>query len=254
GYFPGDKDWNDVVWEVKGKTVSLTVNGSRVWSQQAQTTHPIRPHIVLLQGGKCILRDIQVKPEGPFKHGSAWPRYVKESGGGVAGGSAAPEGEAGAGAGATGAGGKSFQMFNGKDLTDWNPRPASAWRVSGDKLVGVTYDLGSEAQLLFKKYLFEEYRISFQLQKGCANAALIVKGFTKESGNQTVVVKFEESWFGEEKFTEFEAAVMDGVFTLTANGKKVKTQNVTKASGRFGFVVGKEGAIGVKDIWFNRKK
>ena len=75
-----------------------------------------------------------------------------------------------------------------------------------------------------------------------------------ESVKQTVVVKFEDSWFGEEKWQEFEASVMDGVFTLHAGGKKVKTQNVAKVAGVFGFVVGKEGAIGVKDIWFNKKK
>ena len=256
GYLPGDKDWSDVLFEVKGKSVSLTVNGNRVWSQQAPNDSPLPIHIIMGRNGRCNLRDIQVKGV-PVRTGSSWVRYVKESGGeiGIGGGGGDTGGAAGAGGGGnvTG-GGRSFQMWNGKDLTDWRSTPADGFRVAGEKIVGLTYGKPSGAQLVYSKYWFQEYRISFSVQKGSKNAAFLVKAFPREANKPAVVLKFEDAWFGEDKFTEFELALIDGVLEVRAGGKKVKSMNVSKDQGAVGFVLEKEGAIGIKDIWFNKKK
>jgi len=257
GYLPGDKDWSDVIFEVKGKLVSLTVNGTRVWSQQAQTDQPLPVHIAMARNGKCAIRDIQVK--GDLRRtGPTWARYVKESGGevGVGGGGEkfGGRGDNQPGGGNVTGGGRSFQMWNGKDLTDWQSNPSDGFKVAGDKLVGLTYGKPSGAQLLYTKLWFEEYRISFSVQKGSKNAGFVAKAFPRGAKKPAAILKFEDAWFGEDKYTEFELTLLDGVLSVTANGKKVKSMNVTKESGAIGFLVEKEGAIGIKDIWFNKKK
>jgi hypothetical protein len=254
GYLPGDKDWSDVLFEVKGKMVSLTVNGNRVWSQQAATEGELPIHIIMGRNGRCVLRDIQVKGD-LTRYGASWPKYVEDSGGKVGSGEAEPgAGDAAGGGGNVTGGGRTFQMWNGKDLTDWRSTPAGSFSVAGDKIVALTYGKPSGAQLIYTKYWFQEYKVSFLLQKGSKNAAFIVKAFPREANKPAVLRKFEDAWFGEDRFTEFELTLLDGVLSVHTGGKKVKSMNVSKENGAIGFLVDKEGAIGVKDVWFNRKK
>ena len=71
---------------------------------------------------------------------------------------------------------------------------------------------------------------------------------------KATLLKFEDGWFGADKYTEFTLALFDGVLEVHAGGKKVKSMNVPKDQGAVGFWVDKEGAIGVKDVWFNKKQ
>lgn len=251
GYMPGDKDWSDVMWEVKGKAVTLHVNGRKVWSQTASNTQPLPIHIILTRGGQCVIRDIQVKPHANFQAAEGWKRYAEESGAAAGGGGG---GENAGGGSSQVTGGKALEMFNGKDLADWRGAPSDAWKVADGKIVGLTYGKEKPAEIIFTKFWFEEYRISFQLQKGSANSQFIAKAFPRDKGKAPVLVKIEESWFGDDKWTKFEAYLLDGTLNFKANGKTVKSMTVPKDAGVIGFVIGKESAIGIKDIWNNKKK
>lgn len=253
GYMPGDKDWNDVLWEVKGKLVTLHVNGRKVWTGTAGNTSPLPIHIILTRGGQCVLRDIQVKPIGNFQATPDWKKYADSSAGAQFGGRGNNQG--GANAGSSGvSGGRALQMSNGKDLTDWGPNPSGVWKFSDGKMVGLTYGKTEPATLLYTKLWFQEYRLSFKLQKGSTNVGFVAKAFPRDKGKDPSIIQIDDSWYGEDKWTEFEAHLLDGTLKLKANGKTVKSLTVPKDAGVVGFVIAKESAVGIKEVWNNKKK
>jgi hypothetical protein len=261
GYFTGDKDWNDVEWNVQAQQVTLTVNGNQVWTQA--TTNPLNstPWFLLIRDGRVSIRDVRVKGQN-MQPGAAWARYATESGStGTGGGPAAGGEEAGRPGGDTGshrmAG--TLELFNGKDLEDWQFSPANVWSVEsgsgpGDsKLVGLTLGVPSEAQIFYKKLLFTDYRLVFKLQRGSVNAKLLARGVpdTVAKGKAPVLVDLKPEWLTEE-WTEIEAVAFGPKLTVKVGGKVVAETMIHEVQGVLGFVIGKESAIGVKDIVWHR--
>ena len=250
-YFPGDRDWNDVSWVVNGKEITLVVNGSRVWSKEAPNDNPFFPMFALTQGGQARIRDIQVKGD-LASAGPAWARYAKESGvdgGGQFGGRGNDQPDPG---GAT-----SFEkkvLFDGTSIDDWRFGPAGVWQVVADekKLIGLTLDQPTAAEILYGKLVFFEYSIHCQVQKGTVGASFIAKRVPKEVAEKPdAVVKLDDAWFPE-PWNEFEAWCRDGLLKIKVNGKEVYTGKVPTEQGFMGFRIEKDSAIGLKDIVFSR--
>jgi hypothetical protein len=259
GYFTGDKDWNEVEWNVEAQKVTLTVNGNPVWTQA--TTNPLnsRPWFVLIRGGKATLRDVRVKGQN-MQPGPSWARYSTESGSSAAGGPGGG-GEAGGPGGDPGshrmAG--TLTLFNGKDLEDWQCNPAAAWTVDAGsgageaKIVGLTLESANQAEIFYKKLYFTDYRLVFKVQRGSLNAKFLARGVPESvaKGKPPVIVDIKPEWLTEE-WTEFEAVAFGPKLTLKAGGKVVAETMIHEVQGVLGFAIPANSAIGVKDIVWHR--
>lgn len=251
-YFPGDREWNDVRFEVQGKNVSLAVNGNKVWEQVAQNEMPLNPRFILGQNGQARIRDVQV--QGKLKaYGNSWPKYAKESGVDVSG-------QPAAGGGAFGGRGNDQSpsadarkvLFDGTSLDDWPHGPADVWKIVDGKMLGLTLDKEVGGEILYGKLLFLEYRFEFQVQSGTAGASFIAKRAHRQDPQyEEARVKLEDAWFTE-PWNAVEIWCRDGVIKVSVNGKEVYTGKVPKERGLIGFHLDKGSAIGVKDFVWTR--
>ncbi len=252
-YFTGDKDWNDVEWVVAGQQVTLFVNGNQVWTQTTTNALPIAPFFLLGRDGNVILRDIRVK--GTLTQaGQHWGRYAQESGAGAG----APPPQAGGGDGTSpGVPGGSHRgpasqtLFNGTDLDGWQAAPPDVWSVADGKVVGLTLEMKNQAQLVYTKLLFTDYRISFLVQKGSVGAKYVARAYPAEMKKNAVVVDLKPEWLTEE-WTEVAMEVFGPKMTIYVAGKAVGEVVVPEDQGAIGFVIDANSAIGLKDIAYSR--
>ncbi|MHC4472163.1 MAG: LamG domain-containing protein [Planctomycetota bacterium] len=240
-YFLRDRDWNDVTWDVKGKTFQLRIGGRLVLNQTAPHNQPIVPRFMLIPRGKCTLRDIRIKGQNT-RPGPSWNRYVRESGVTGATGGASRGGRAGAGAGPA-----TRPLFNGKDLTDWRFDPITgAWSVAQGRILGITKERGGVLQ--FRKWVFPEYRLVFKVEKGSKGVTFVASALRNKA---PVEIALKDEWLTK-SWNEFEAVKLEGKFTLKANGKMVHTGKIHTEGGAIAWKVAPNSALGIKDIVWHR--
>ena len=258
-YFPGDKDWNQIEWTVKGRKVSLAVNGNPVWSQEAPNDQPCRPVILVGRDGHAKIRDIRVKGEN-LRPGPSWARYAAASGlqggdfGGRGGQAAKPPAEGGHPGG--GQAPQQMVLFNGKDLDDWRMIGlAGAFQVYDGRIVGLTLEKEQGAGIYFKKLLFFDYRVVFKLQRGSKGVKFIARNVPKSIADRTPVeIEIKDEWFADAEWTEFEANVWGQDFKLKVGDKLVASGKVPKEQGVVGFLLAKDSSMAVKDVVYHRQR
>ena len=78
--YPGDTDWNDVELIVKGREVTLNVNGKKRWEERsAISDRPFTAYIRVGRDGHAKIRDIRVRGRN-INPGPTWARYSSQSG------------------------------------------------------------------------------------------------------------------------------------------------------------------------------
>lgn len=252
-YFPGDREWNDVRFEVQGKNVTLAVNGNKVWEQAAQNETPLNVRFILGQNGRARIRDVQVK--GKLKaYGKSWPKYAKESGVDVSGQPTGGGAFGGRGNDQGPTADAKKVLFDGTSLDDWPHGPAGVWQIVDGKMVGLTLDKDVTGEILYGKLLFLEYDFRFEVQKGTIGASFIAKrAHRQDPPYDEAVVKLEDSWFTE-PWNAVEIWCRDGLLKIRVNDKEVYTGKVPSERGLIGFHVDKNSAIGVKDFVWTRPR
>jgi hypothetical protein len=252
-YFDLGRDWNEVEWESKAQHVTLKINGTQKWETRLEQPVNVSPAFLLYPGGQCTIRDVMVKGQN-IQPGASWARYAAESG--VAGGG--QFGGRGNGgeqhpAGDGGSTPASRELFNGTDLVDWQPRPSGAWSVEDSKIIGMTMGQETEAQILYGKLVFTDYKLVFKVQQGTAGALFIARVVPEQVAKKPpVVLELKDEWMNEKQWNEFEAVCRDDKLTLKVNGKEVFSGPIHKEQGFLGFAIKKNSAVGIKDIVWHR--
>ncbi len=253
-YFDRDKDWNQVEWESKGQKVTLRIDGREVWQAKIDAPQNYAPQFWLIPGGKCTIRDIQVKGQ-VVQNTAIWQKHAEESGadaGGRFGGRGNDQPHPGAGAGAGGLeGGR--KIFNGSDLTDWGGRPDGAWTVEDGKIIGLTLDQANPAELIYRKFVFTNYRVLFKVQRGTVGAkfiARLIPPADQKAGAEKKpnAVDIKDEWVGDKEWNDFEITATGDNLVIKVNGKQVHSVTIYKDRGFFGFMIGPNSAIGLTEI------
>jgi len=253
-YFARDRDWNQVEWETKGQKVTLKINGTQVWQAKIDAPQNYAPQFWLIPGGKFTVRDIQVKGQ-VVQAKAVWEKHAQASGAdasgsGPVGGRGNDQPGAGPGAGAGGAGRK---IFNGSDLTDWGGRPGGAWTVEDGKIIGLTLDQTSPAELIYQKFVFTNYVVVFKVQRGTAGAkfvARVIPPADQKAGaeKKPIAVDIKDEWINDQEWNDFEITATGDKLVIKVNGKQVHSGTIYKDRGFFGFMIAPNSAIGLKDI------